>query len=80
MKRLFSILGLTILLAIITNNAFSQVGPPPPPPGNPGSSSPGPVGGTAPIGKGSVLLVVLAVSYGIVKTLRKESFTKGKIN
>lgn len=72
MKRIFSILGLALLLAIITSNAFSQSAPPPPPPPNPESNSTGPVGGTAPIGAGLILLLVMAVSYGIIKYSKRE--------
>lgn len=75
MKRIFPILGLTILLFIASGNAFSQSAPPPPPPPNPGNSSPGPVGGAAPVGGGGVLLVIMALSYGLVKYIRKEEFT-----
>lgn len=73
MKRIFSIFSLTLFLAIATSPAFSQSSPPPPPPPNPGNSSPGPVGGSAPVGGGVALLVLMALSYGVVKIFKKET-------
>ncbi len=80
MKRIFSILGLALLLAIITSNAFAQTAPPPPPPPNPGNSSPGPVGGSAALEGGLALLVLMAASYGVIKYIKKEAPAESEIN
>jgi hypothetical protein len=79
MKRIFSILGLTIFLTIFTSNAFTQTPPPPPPP-NPGNSSPGPVGGSAALEGGLALLVLMAVSYGVIKYMKKQTPAETEIN
>lgn len=63
MKKILFIFGLTLLLALFTGNAFAQTTPPPPP-SNPSNISPGPVGGgSADIGGGLILLLIMGVGY-----------------
>jgi len=56
------IIGLLIIVPVIIASASS---PPPPPPG-PGTGDT-PIGGTAPIGSGIVLLISMGAAYGAKK-------------
>ena len=72
MKRLKKYL-LIISIAICLNvSAFSQAPPPPPPQGDEGG---GPVGGSAPIGDGTLILIMLAGGYLLFR-LRKYKLAR----
>jgi len=57
-----------VLLFIITPIITLGSAPPPPPPGGPGTGET-PIGGTAPIGSGVGILLVLGIAYGTRKML-----------
>jgi hypothetical protein len=61
MKKIYSIALITGFL-LLSLGAISQ---PPPPPNNPKDAAPGnaPVGTTAPVGSGTLLLIGLAAAY-----------------
>ena len=53
-----------IIVPVITVNASAP--PPPPPPGGPGGNDI-PIGGSAPVGSGLVLLLSMGAAYGAKK-------------
>jgi hypothetical protein len=57
------ITGLLILVPVIYSNASA---PPPPPPPGPGTGDV-PIGGTAPIGSGLIILISMGAAYGAKK-------------
>jgi hypothetical protein len=57
------ITGLLIIVPVIASNASA---PPPPPPPGPGGGDV-PIGGTAPIGSGLIILVSMGAAYGAKK-------------
>jgi hypothetical protein len=64
MKKAISnliLIGLLIIVPVIISSA-SAPPPPPPPPGGPGTGTP--IGGTAPIGSGLVMLLSMGAAYG----------------
>lgn len=58
------ITGLLILVPVIYSNAAAP--PPPPPPGGPGGTDQ-PIGGTAPVGSGLIILISMGAAYGAKK-------------
>jgi hypothetical protein len=58
------ITGLLVVVPVIITCA-SAPPPPPPPPGGGGSGSP--IGGTAPIGSGLIMLISMGAAYGAKK-------------
>ena len=68
MKRYIKI-SLAIGALLISIQLYSQGPPPPPPPGSGHGQTTNqpPEGGSAPIGRGSVILLLLASVYGAVK-------------
>jgi hypothetical protein len=64
-KLIYSIL--LVLFLICFQAGFAQG--PPNPPGDP-SLGGGPIGGSAPLGGGTEMLLLLAVGYGLKKTLK----------
>ena len=58
------LVGLLIIVPVIMASA-SAPPPPPPPPGGPSGSTP--IGGTAPIGSGIVMLLSMGAAYGAKK-------------
>ncbi len=73
MKKLFSLVLITGFL-LLSLGAISQ---PPPPPSNPSDPAP-PVGGSAPVGSGSLVLLILACAYAgrKVYVLKTEADTE----
>ena len=65
MKR--SIIKLLIVTAIIAFPLVSAIAAPPPPPPPGGGGGDIPIGGTAPIGSGVVLLITMGAAYGAKK-------------
>lgn len=59
------IVHLTLLFLFLSFSPLFAQGPPPPPP-DAGSSS-GPVGGNAPTGCGTIILLLMGIAYGIKK-------------
>lgn len=57
------ITGLLILVPVIYSNASA---PPPPPPPGPGGTDV-PIGGTAPVGSGLIILISMGAAYGAKK-------------
>ena len=55
------ITGLLIVVPVIITCASAP--PPPPPPGGPGTGNL-PIGGSAPIGSGLIMLISMGVAYG----------------
>jgi len=75
MKKLFNKIMLAALLMAglcITDSASAQP-PPPPPTGGTGSSQDQPIGGTAPIGGGLILLLSMGAGYAIKKFYSNEN-------
>ena len=66
MKKLFV---LSVLAIFFSLTLLAQA--PPPPPSNAGAGG-GPVGGSAPIGSGLVLLITLAAGYGAKKVFNSK--------
>lgn len=64
-KTIFNLIlvGLLIIVPVIIVSASAP--PPPPPPGGPGSDIP--IGGSAPIGSGLVMLISMGIAYGSKK-------------
>ncbi len=64
MKKLLSIFTLMVIMFLMTSPAFSQSAnsEPPDPGGNPTGETP--VGGGAPIGGGTFILLALGAAYG----------------
>ena len=58
------LVGLLIIVPVIMVSAAAP--PPPPPPGGPGTSDI-PIGGSAPIGSGLVMLISMGMAYGAKK-------------
>jgi hypothetical protein len=56
--------GLFVVVPVIIASASA---PPPPPPGGPGGGSATPIGGTAPIGSGLVMLISMGAAFGAKK-------------
>jgi len=65
-KAIFNLIitGLLIVVPVIIASA-SAPPPPPPPPG--GSGGQAPIGGSAPIGSGLVILISMGAAYGAKK-------------
>lgn len=65
-KAIFNliIIGLLIIVPVIASNAAAP--PPPPPPPGPGTGDQ-PIGGTAPIGSGLIILISMGAAYGAKK-------------
>ena len=66
MKKL---IVLSVLAVFFSLTLLAQA--PPPPPSNAGAGG-GPVGGSAPIGSGLVLLITLAAGYGAKKVFNSK--------
>lgn len=64
MKTVKKIIGLAILILFFAplTQVIAQGGPPPPPPDEVGGDTP--IGGSAPIGTGLVILSTLGLAYG----------------
>ena len=62
-----------LIFCLISLNIYSQTSPPDPPDHSDGG---GPVGGSAPIGSGVVMLIVMAGGYAgyKIRKLKKEDF------
>jgi hypothetical protein len=58
------ITGLLVIVPVIFSNASAP--PPPPPPPGPGGGDQ-PIGGTAPIGSGLIMLISMGAAYGAKK-------------
>ena len=58
------LVGLLIIVPVIMVSAAAP--PPPPPPGGPGTGDI-PIGGSAPIGSGIVMLISMGMAYGAKK-------------
>jgi len=58
------LVGLLIIVPVIMVSASAP--PPPPPPGGPGTGEL-PIGGSAPIGSGLVMLISMGLAYGAKK-------------
>jgi len=63
MRRIIKTLTALIFLISLNFTAFSQTAPPPPPP----HGGDGAVGGSAPIGGGTLILVSLGAGYLLIK-------------
>jgi hypothetical protein len=72
-KRLLIIM-LLAFAGILSNTQAQPGGGPPPPPPNSSSGQTGPVGGSAPVGNGTLLLLTLALAYAGIKiqSLQKD--------
>ncbi len=66
MKKVILNLILVGLLIIVPVIMVSASAPPPPPPGGPGTGEI-PIGGSAPIGSGLVMLISMGLAYGAKK-------------
>lgn len=73
MKRIYSLALITAFL-LLSLGAICQ---PPPPPSNPSDPAP-PVGGSAPVGSGSLILFTLAAAYASRKVYFLHSETETK--
>lgn len=62
--KLVRIALLFTLLIAGTILLHAQQGAPPPPPPNPAGGGNGPVGGSAPVGEGLILLLLMGATYG----------------
>lgn len=74
MRKFINILMFSAVLltaAVCANQSMAQVPPPPPPTGGTGSGDQ-PIGGTAPIGGGITLLIVMGAGYAIKKIHQKD--------
>lgn len=74
MKKIFSLLLVTLFMAI-SFDSISQGSAPPPPPTDPSAGNNPPVGGGAPVGSGLLILLTMGAAYGVKKytDARKES-------
>ena len=68
MKKLFV---LSVLAIFFSLTLLAQAPPPPPSSASNGGTN-GPVGGSAPIGSGMVLLITLAAGYGAKKVFNSQ--------
>lgn len=71
MKHIVKILFITVLLFILNKDIFSQNNPPSPP--SRGGENGKPVGGGAPIGGGTLILVIMGAGYLVYK-VRKGNY------
>ncbi|MFC2101042.1 hypothetical protein ACFLRZ_04350 [Bacteroidota bacterium] len=62
--KIFIISAFLILSPLVITHIFAQVPPPPPPDGSGGGT---PIGGTAPIGSGLIVMMVMGTAYGSKK-------------
>lgn len=76
MKRFLNTLLICCVLLFSQITALSQDAPPPPPPQGDGDS--GPVGGSAPIGDGTLILIMLASGYLLFRLRKYNLETKAK--
>jgi len=64
-KIIFNLLVISFLILVPVFAATASA-PPPPPPGGPGTGD-APIGGTAPLGSGIVMLLTMGAAYGAKK-------------
>lgn len=67
MNKILKLLIITAIVIVPLLTATASVPPPPPPPPGGGGGDPIPIGGTAPIEGGVVILVSMAAAYGAKK-------------
>lgn len=70
--KIFPVLLISALLFLGSAQLFGQNGPPPPPPGGHGQTGNQPTGGTAPIGSGVALMLVMGSLYAGKKMIVKN--------
>lgn len=67
-KKILKLIRLLLISILISmNSTLIYAGSPPPPPPNPAGGGNGPVGGSAPVGSGLIILFVLGAAYGAKK-------------
>ena len=73
MKRIIINLVVIVFFTLLSTTAVLASAPPPPPPGGPGTGEL-PIGGSAPVGSGLVILLSMGAAYGAKKVyqLRKK--------
>ncbi|MFZ4706680.1 MAG: hypothetical protein ACOYMF_11810 [Bacteroidales bacterium] len=64
-KMTFFTIALLLAFFVMTNTSHADGPPPPPPGGLHGGGGNAPPGGGAPIGEGTLLLMIMAVGYSI---------------
>ena len=65
-KIIFNLLVISFLILVPVFAATASAPPPPPPGGGPGAGD-APIGGTAPLGSGIVMLLTMGAAYGAKK-------------
>jgi len=74
------ILNLILVAAFLVLSIDAPAQAPPPPPSNPSAGSNLPVGGTAPIGSGLVIMLALGAAYGARKFASEHNTGEAEIN
>lgn len=75
MKKLFNtmIVAALLMAGVCISDSASAQAPPPPPVGGTGSGNDQPIGGTAPIGGGLILLLSMGAGYALKKFYANEN-------